>query len=56
MNTLLGPIWRWPLLLGLLSAAGLVSALLADGIWDTLSWAALAVPVGVCGWFSLRRR
>jgi hypothetical protein len=55
LRTLAGPIWRWPVLLALLSLFGLVAALLADGPWNTLSWLALAVPVALCAWFGLRR-
>ncbi len=29
---------------------GLVSALLGDGVWDELSWVALAVPLVVIVW------
>jgi hypothetical protein len=47
-------IFRWPLVLGFLSAVGLVSALLGDGIWDALSWLALSVPVTVVAWFAWR--
>ncbi len=36
-----------PALLAILSAFGLVTALLGDGVWDVLSWIALAVPVAV---------
>ena len=36
--------FRIPILLAVLSAAGLTSALLGDGIWDGLSWLALGVP------------
>ena len=57
MSRFLSPwqIWRWPLLLGLLSLVGLVAALVADGPGDALSWAALGVPAGVCAW-AFRRR
>lgn len=52
MNTSLSTrqIWGAPLTLGVVSAIGLVSALLADGLWDVLSWTALAVPVAVSVW------
>jgi hypothetical protein len=40
-----------PLLLGLLSAVGLLSALLGDGPWDALSWLTLGLPVAVILWF-----
>jgi hypothetical protein len=49
-------IFRWPLLLGLSSAIGLSSALLGDGVWDTLSWITLFVPVAVIAWFCRRAR
>ncbi len=36
-----------PLALAVLSAIGLISALLGDGAWDMLSWLALGFPVAV---------
>lgn len=39
-----------PMLLALVSAVGLLSALLGDGIWDMLSWLTLGVPVAVITW------
>jgi hypothetical protein len=49
-------IFRWPVVIGVLSTLGLLSALLGDGIWDTLSWIALAIPVLLYGVFALRGR
>lgn len=49
-------IFRWPLLIVLLTAVGLLSALVGDDGWDALSWALLAVPVGLCGYFGFARR
>ncbi|MGE0802561.1 MAG: hypothetical protein AB7G13_18890 [Lautropia sp.] len=49
MTRSLWMIFRWPLLLGALSIVGLVSALIGDGVWDGLSWAALGIPAS---WFS----
>lgn len=40
-------VWGMPVVLGLLSAIGLVAALLAEGLGDLLSWTALAVPTTV---------
>lgn len=37
-------IFRWPLLIALISIVGLVSALVGDGWWDALSWATLGIP------------
>lgn len=49
-------LWRWPIALGVLTASGLVSALLSDDGWgDWWSWVALGVPVAVMAWFSWRR-
>ncbi|MGO4001178.1 hypothetical protein ABVN23_08680 [Pseudomonas fluorescens] len=49
-------VFTTPLVIALLSAAGLFSALLGDGIWDGLSWLGLGVPamLGLRG--LLRRR
>jgi hypothetical protein len=38
-------IWRWPLILGVLSAAGLICALVGDDWYDVLSWCMLAFPL-----------
>ncbi|MBH3428494.1 MAG: hypothetical protein ACRESP_08500 [Pseudomonas sp.] len=37
-------VFAWPLLIGLLGAAGLFAALLGDGGWDVLSWVGLGIP------------
>ncbi|AXM95359.1 hypothetical protein ACU5P1_15555 [Pseudomonas plecoglossicida] len=42
-------IFRWPLLIGLLAALGLLSALLGDGLYDVVSWLALGLPLIVIG-------
>ncbi len=47
--------WRWPIVLGLASAVGLLSALLGDAVWDTLSWVGLGAPVAVAAWFAWPR-
>jgi len=38
-------VFRAPMLLGLATAIGLVSALLGDGVWDALSWLTILAPV-----------
>jgi hypothetical protein len=50
-------VWLWPIGIALLSAAGLVSALLGDGAWDAASWVALAPPILLSGmaWRRSRR-
>lgn len=42
--------WTLPVLIGLASLVGLVSALAGDGWPDALSWAALGVPVAATAW------
>lgn len=48
-------LWGWPVVLGLLSASGLVSALVSDDWGDAWSWVALGLPVLVMAWYALRR-
>ena len=48
------PTWPVPIALGLLSGAGLVAGLVADGLWDVVSWVGLGVPLAVIAWRSLR--
>ncbi|AKV05288.1 hypothetical protein [Pseudomonas fluorescens] len=37
-------VFGTPVVIALLSAAGLFAALLGDGVWDALSWLGLGVP------------
>ncbi|VEF13312.1 Uncharacterised protein [Pseudomonas fluorescens] len=37
-------VFSTPIVIAVLSAAGLFAALLGDGIWDALSWIGLGVP------------
>ena len=54
MNGRFMALWGMPILLGILTLVGLVSALLGDGIWDLVSAFALGAPVLVGLWYSLR--
>ena len=45
-----------PLLIGLLSAVGLLSALLGDGGWDAVAWFGLGMPAALGAWPLLLRR
>ncbi|HSI61253.1 MAG TPA: hypothetical protein VLA16_27085 [Ideonella sp.] len=55
MSKGLWQIFKWPAALALVTAIGLVSALVADGVWDSLSWLGLGLPVAVGLWFAFRR-
>ena len=48
-------LWGCPIALGLLSASGLVTALVSESWGDVWSWVGLGVPVVVMTWYSLRR-
>ncbi|HEX8478821.1 MAG TPA: hypothetical protein VF663_10835 [Telluria sp.] len=50
-----GPIWSAPIMLGVLTIFGMVSALVGDGVWDALSALALGIVVAVGAWHGLRR-
>jgi hypothetical protein len=47
-------LWLWPLTLVAVTVAGLISALLGDGVWDVLSWVLLSIPLIVLGVFYAR--
>ena len=40
-----GQVFRIPMLLGIATVVGLLSALFGDGVWDALSWVAILAPV-----------
>lgn len=50
------PLWRWPVVLGLLTASGLLAGLVSDGWGDVWALVGLGVPVVVMLWFGLGRR
>ncbi|RYF27478.1 MAG: hypothetical protein EOO33_04175 [Comamonadaceae bacterium] len=45
-------LWLWPLVLGVLTLTGLVSALVSEGWGDVWSWLALGIPVAAMAWFA----
>lgn len=47
-------LWGWPIVLGVLSATGLLTALVSDAWGDVWSWIGLGVPVLVIAWFAWR--
>ena len=49
-------IFGAPLVVGALSLAGLVGALLDDGLWDWLGAALLAISLGTLAWALAARR
>ncbi|WP_374303388.1 hypothetical protein [Ferrovibrio sp.] len=47
-------LWGMPILLGILSGIGLISALVADGVGDVLSWLILGLLVVLMAWYWIR--
>jgi hypothetical protein len=49
-------LWGMPIVLAILTAVGLIAALLGDGVLDVVSAIALGIPVLLGTWHSLRRQ
>ena len=49
-------VYGGPLLLGVLSIAGLLTALLSEGAGRYFSWIAVGAPVAFTTWFFARRK
>ena len=43
-------LWGWPIVMGVLSTTGLLTALVSDTWGDWWSWVGLGIPVAVMGW------
>jgi hypothetical protein len=56
MNSTFVRVWKYPVLLAILTLFGLLAALTGTGIWHVLAWLTLAIPVAVCLFFSFRRK
>jgi hypothetical protein len=41
----LGTVYKVPGMIGVITIAGLLFALLGDGIWDITSWLLLSLPI-----------
>jgi hypothetical protein len=52
----LAQIFYLPAILAIITCVGLLSALFGDGVWDALSWVALACPIAATAYFVLRSR
>jgi hypothetical protein len=49
-------VWPAPIVLGVVSAFGLLAALLSDDVGDVLAWFALLAPVVTIMWYLMRRK
>lgn len=47
----LSRIFAVPLALGVVSAIGLIAALVGDDIWDAIGWLGLGIPLAVTAWY-----
>lgn len=41
--------WRVPVVLAGVSFVGIAAAIVGDGVWDWICWAALSAPLAACG-------
>ena len=55
MNAPSRRLWGAPIVLGIMTSIGLLSALLGDGLWDAVSAVMLAAPVLVAAWCAWKR-
>lgn len=49
-------VFTAPFVIGVASLAGLIVALVGDGLMDVLSWIGLALPIAAIGWALAFRR
>lgn len=56
MNPTFLRIWKYPILLAIITAAGLFMALVGAGIWHWLAWLALTIPLLVCFRYTVFRK
>ena len=49
-------VWGWPLVIAIVSLAGLLAGLVGDGAWDWLAAACLSLPVVLSAWLGVLRR
>ncbi|MCL4244087.1 MAG: hypothetical protein KJ002_03005 [Candidatus Dadabacteria bacterium] len=50
-NSVFLHVFGKPIILALISMAGLIAALVGDGVWDVVSWIALGYIVAVTVWY-----
>jgi hypothetical protein len=48
-------VFAAPLVIGVISFAGLLSALIGDHIFDAASWIGLGIPTVLVCWYAFRR-
>jgi hypothetical protein len=49
-------VYKVPFVLSVLTCAGLLSALLGDGLWDAISWVLLLAPLLLLSFFLYRSK
>jgi len=56
MKSTFWKVWGTPVIIGILSAIGLFSALTGDGFYNLVSWLTLGFPVAVTIWFLVKKK
>lgn len=49
-------VWFWPIIIGILSTAGLIVGLIYDDFGDVFAWVTLSIPVALSCWYGWWRR
>ena len=55
MSPMFKRLWGAPVLFGILTAIGLLSAFLGDGVWDAVSALTLGIPVAATIWYGFKK-
>nr|WP_294875523.1 hypothetical protein [uncultured Pedobacter sp.] len=53
-NNVFFKVWGIPILLGVITIIGLLSAIMGVGVWHIVSWIALSIPVYVMFRYGLK--
>ncbi|KAA0989068.1 hypothetical protein [Dyadobacter aurulentus] len=56
MKSTFWKVWGIPVIIGILSGIGLLSALTGDGFFDILSWLTLGIPVFITIWYLIKAK
>lgn len=56
MKSTFWKVWGIPVVIGILSGIGLLSALTGDGFYDLISWLTLGLPVIITIWFLVKMK
>lgn len=56
MKDIFWKVWGIPIVIGIFSGIGLISALTGDGVFDLISWLTLGGPVLLTLWYLFKKK